>query len=130
MIFYDNRWSLGAQVGVCPSGYSFYKLMYSDALQPLQVFLQKNRTTFIVMDTEMYRHLFEGSELKQGKLNLSMTKNIASWAASIHYEQKTPQRKIRQQMWQKNLGDYLVAHYQVRKIFGENVILQLKEPNN
>lgn len=130
VIFYGNRWSLAAQVGVCPSGYSFYQLMYTDSLQPLQGFLQENRNTFIVMDKEMYIHLFEGSELKQRILNLSVPKKVASWASSIHYEQKIPEQKIKQQIWRQNLGDYLVTHYQARKILGKNVILQRKAPYN
>ncbi len=124
VIFYGNAWSLGAQVGVCPSGYSFFQLMYTDKIMPMQELIQKHPSTLVVMNKLVYENLFTGTILPEKGRQLSVTKQIASWLSSIHYEQKQPERIIKQQIWQKNLGDYLVKNYHVYKSFNRYVILQ------
>ncbi len=77
---------------------------------------------------QMYKSLFEKKLTSIELQTLSVTKQLGIWLSSIHYNQKGPEKKIKQDIWQRNLGNYLLRYYQKAAIFGENVVLNKRNP--
>lgn len=124
VVFYWDRWEMGAQLGVVPQGYSFYQLMYTDQLKPMKVFFRENHNTLVVMSEESYGFLFENKSITDNQPELTITKKIGSWLSSIHYSQKVLEKKIKREMWRQNIGNYLSEHYEKKEKFGDTVVLE------
>ncbi|MEZ5895809.1 MAG: hypothetical protein R3C40_00865 [Parvularculaceae bacterium] len=126
VMFYKDRWWAGHHLGVCPVGYTFYDLMYSDELAPLQETLAQTPETLVVMDLSAYEFLFEGDseELKVKPRKLRLLERLASVLATVHYHQSPIENVIETRMWEENLGDYLGSHYELDARFGKMVVLK------
>jgi hypothetical protein len=128
VVFYQNRWWMANRAGVCPSGYAFYQLMYTDGYRPLKSFFEQNKGTIVVMKAAIYDRLFNNGHQKKSPAILPREQKIASWLSSIHYDQKSPEREIKYEIWKRNLGLYLVKHYRRTMQFGQEVVLERREP--
>ena len=124
VIFYGNLWWLGTHTGVCPTGYSFYQLMYTDGYKPITATLEKYRNTLIVIAAEDYHYLFQHQQPIDDALELTLVKKLATWLSSIHYRQKVPEKKIKREIWQQNVGNYVAANYQQVIQFGDTIVLE------
>jgi hypothetical protein len=124
VFFYNKLWHLAAYVGVCPDGYSFYPLMYSDQHRPTVNFLEQKKETIVLMEASVYQRLFTNEFVEPVITPLSTTKKLASWTSSIHYQQKRAEAEIKFQVWKENVGDFLVEHYQRVHSIDEVIILE------
>lgn len=126
VVFYGDRWWMGVYVGVCPSGYSFYQLMYTDEYRSIRNFMQQNTGTLVVIGEAAYEYLFENKPVQVSVHNSTVVKKLASWLSSIHYDQKLSDKEIKYESWKRNLGDYLVENYRRTVKIGKNVVLEYR----
>jgi hypothetical protein len=124
VIFYSKLWRLGTHAGVCSSGYSFYKSMYTDGYKPMAEFLNDHHNTLVIIDEKAYGYLYENLQPRSAPAELSIVKKLASWVSSVHYQQKFSAKAVTREIWKRNLGDYLVENYQRAEQFGEIIVLE------
>ena len=124
VVFYDNLWWLGLHTGVCPSGYSFFQLMYSDGYRPMTAMLDRAQDTIAVMEDSVYRRLFNGDPPGPRTVFMTPTQRLGAWVSSVHNPQKGLEAEIKYEVWQRNLGDYLAEHYERTRQFGDFVVLE------
>jgi hypothetical protein len=124
VLFYGDRWWMGYHIGVCPSGYSFYDSLYSDAERPMLSFIDKNPDSLVVMSADVYdRLLLGGATQKIEPRELSLTERLGSWLSTVHYQQSPIEREIKFQLWKESLGDRLMADWTRIAQFDQEVIL-------
>ena len=126
VLFYGDLWGLGASAGVCPAGYSFYKLMYTDEFRPTIKELERRKNTLVVMEARTYQQLLGGKPPTSDSAPLTVTKQLASWLSSTHYGQKLPEEQVRFSIWKRNVGDYLLRNYQRGEMIGDMIVLERK----
>ena len=111
VVFYGGVWWLGIRAGVCPGGYASYDVMYADSYRPLRDYVHANRDALVVMDVSTYQQLYENALPEAQVAETSMTKRLASWLSSIHYQQKQAEKEIKFELWKQNLGAFLIMNH-------------------
>jgi hypothetical protein len=123
VMFYAGRWWAGPHLGVCPIGFTFYDLMYSNDLAPLEDTLTANPRTLVVMPLAKYQELFEHVPIERPPRHLRRREQVAHALSTIHYFQSPLEDAIEDAIWKKNLGDALVRGYELDATFGETVVV-------
>jgi len=124
VLFYGDRWWLAYHAGVCPVGYSFYVLLYSDELKPIAAELLRRPDTLIVLSKDAYELTFSGKPLRLGSGKLPLPLELASWLGSVHFSQSQAERVIKYELWQRRFGDLLRRRYRLAASFGDQVVLE------
>jgi hypothetical protein len=130
VFFYGDRWALGYHVGVCPSGYSFYDLLYSDAKAPMRTFLTENPDAYVIMGSDAYQRLFEGASAPGTERHLSITKRLGAWLSTVHHLQTPIEREAKYHLWKRELGAALAENWVRVAQFGEEVVLAKRDHAN
>ena len=123
VMFYKDTWQLNHHLGVCPVGYTFYDLMYSDDRRPLRETLAANKEAYVVMGASTYRRLYGLEEHTPWKRVLRLREKLGVYLATVHYFQSPKENEIEYQMWKESLGDELVREYELEAQFGWVVVL-------
>jgi hypothetical protein len=111
VIFYGGIWDRGYNAGVCPVGYSFYDILYSDERAPLVDTVSANPDLIVVMRDRDFERLFNAAPKDASPLVLSPFKRFASRTSSIHWTQSPLENEIEFAMWRTSLGDRLVRDF-------------------
>ncbi len=127
VMFYKDRGMLSHHLGVCPIGYSFYDLMYSDKRKPLRKTLAANQDALVIMPNSTYRRLFGVEAFVPQKRKLRLREKLGVYIATVHYFQSPMENEIEYQMWKDNLGDDLVRDYELDAQFGSTIVLSRRE---
>ena len=102
-MFYSGTWDRAMQIGVCPVGYSFYDILYSDELSPLAETAATTDDLIVVMKNQDYKLLISGSDLVLGDKALTGVRKLASWTSSVHFTQSRLEEQIEFTIWKKHL---------------------------
>jgi len=124
VLFYADRWWLAYHAGVCPTGYSFYILLYSDELKPIAAELLARRDTLIVLSKDAYELTYSGKSLRLDGGPVPLPIRVASWLGSVHFSQSQAERVIKYELWQRRFGDLLRRRYRLAAEFGDQVVLE------
>ena len=127
VLFYNDRWWMGHHLGVCPIGYSFYDLQYSDDRAPLRADLDAHPDAYVIMALNAYERLFEGKTASKPPRLLTLIEKAASVLASPHYGQAAIEDRIEEERWDGALGSALALRYEKAARFGTTVVLKRKE---
>ncbi len=129
VIFYGDLWWLGLHTGVCPNGYSFFQLMYTDTHRPMTATLNEDEDTLVVMGETNFQRLYDAAPPRSTRYTVTAMQRLGSWLSSIHIDQQPLEAEITYEVWKRNLGDVLVDHYEQIGRFGSVVVLQRRSRN-
>lgn len=126
VLLYGDNWWKGIYVGVCPAGYSAYKLMYTDSYRPLARLLDAHPDALVIMDANSFDGLLGATATVAGD-QLSPVKRAGLWLSSIHWAHKDAERDIRQQVWRRNVGEAIARTYRPVMRIGRQLILEHRD---
>ena len=126
VLFYGGIWSRGVEAGICPAGYSFYDLLYSDARKPLVNTARTTSDLIVVMRQRDYGRLFSGAEPNSPTRKPNILERAARITSSVHFTETRLETDIEYDMWKLQLGDELTRTYQFKERFADVVLLEQK----
>ena len=123
VMFYKDVWALNHHLGVCPIGYTFYDLIYSDRAKPLKQTLSANEDAYVIMNASTYELLKSGDPYQSRPRNLRLRERMGIYMATVHYSQSPIENEIEFAMWKEALGDYVVENFEPEAQYGPLVLL-------
>lgn len=126
VLFYQT-WEFAPHIGVCPVGYSFYDLLYTDRLAPMRALLERTPDALVVMRPRSYAYLFEGVPSPPREREMRLRERLGAVLATVHYHQSPLEGQIEDRMWRDAVGLYIAEHYREAARVGDVVILTRKD---
>jgi hypothetical protein len=123
VMFYSGRFWAGHHLGVCPIGYTFYDMLYSDARAPLERTLRGHPDALVLLEAESYTQLFGPGPYVEPSPQLRKVERLASVLATVQYHQSPIENTIEDAMWKRALGDALRRDFEEVARFGGTVVL-------
>lgn len=111
VLFYGSTWDWPAHVGVCPSGYSFYDLLYANRLHPHSRTVEENPDLLVVIPTDIYRQLKSGEQPMPAFRQFKDFRKTLGWLTSPHYTQGDFENRAEFELWRESLGATLVKRF-------------------
>ena len=105
VLFYMSAWDWPAKTGVCPSGYSFYDLLYANDRYPHQQLLADRPDLAIAMYRRDYDDLIHDRLPPAEKRTFTDYRSILAWLSSPHYPQSSFENRVEHQMWADSIGN-------------------------
>ena len=132
VLFYKDWWWTSYHLGVCPIGYTFYDLMYSNEIAPLTDSLSQNQNAVVIIDKEDFEALTDPSpiETARKRRKLRLREKLGVYFATVHYHQTPIENEIEFAMWEHSLGAVLRESYEVAGTFGPVVALTRKSASS
>jgi len=124
VLFYGGIWSLGAEAGVCPVGYSFYDILYSDERAPLADTVLATPDLLVVMRERDYDRMFDGMEPDKTGMQVSMLERVSRVVSSVHFTETQLETDIEYDLWKRHLGDQLTGTHRMKERFAGVVLLE------
>jgi len=122
VIFYAGLWDLAPLVGVCPAGYAFYDILYSEAEAPLSG--TADRAGLIVaIDAADHAGLVGGPAPVAAPPPRPLDRLVAV-LASNHRAQSDREIGYEQAMWKAALGDRLIRDFRVFDRVGDVLLME------
>jgi len=124
VMFYGGIWNLGAEVGVCPVGYSFYDILYSDERAPLVNTVLTTADLLIVMRERDYDRMFDGIAPDTTGKEAGIVKHVSRMIGSIHFTETRLETDIEYNLWKHHLGNELTRTHRIKERFAGVVLLE------
>lgn len=126
VLFYGPLWDSAPRVGVCPVGYSFYDLLYSDARAPLAATARNLPGLIVAIEAKDHAYLLGTAPPEAPPAPPTGLRALAAWTSSVHFSQSPLENGIEAEMWRSALGDLLVQDFQVLDEVDGIVLLERK----
>lgn len=123
VLFYGDTWSCALLTGVCPEGYSFYDILYSDGRRPLAETLAARKDLVVVMRQNVFARLFDGAP-PDPPAPLPGLLRVLTWTSSAHFPQTSLENEIEFKLWAEALGGGLSAAFSPLATIGDFVLLE------
>lgn len=125
VLFYRQTWDLPPVVGVCPEGYAYYDLLYSDARAPHKTLVANSDDVLVVMHLTDFDALSQPRIEAEAKLrDLNGLRRIAQLVGSSHFAQSHIENgAIESNIWRDAVGDDIVQQFQPLHTVGAFVVL-------
>lgn len=124
VMFYSSAWKQAMLIDVCPVGYSFYEILYSDQISPLKDAAAETDGLVVLIREGEYESLQTGSVPELGDTQLAGWPKLALTTSSVHYSQSRIETQIEFDIWKKHLGNYLMKDFQIFDRVGNFVVLE------
>ena len=123
VIFYGSVWAMGPSVATCPSGYSFYDILYSDDLAPLRETALATTDMLVVIKAQDFADLAVPVAKQAKAVRPDGVHGLAQLISSPHFSQSEIEDGIEFDLWKSKLGDDLLAHFTILDRVGNLLIL-------
>ena len=120
VLFYGGLWKLGPETGVCPVGYSFYDILYSDDHHPLATTVQTDGL-IVVIHADDLAALHKGA---QPDTQASSGPGLQAWITGDTASQSALETDIEFRMWQQALGEILVKDFVIKEQTGPYLLME------
>ena len=133
VLFYGDLWALGPHVGVYKTDFINDDFLYSDERgRQVQAFLQERHEAIVLMRRLVYERLFGLADPMHYpefllRYTPSITKQLASWLSTVHYEGVESEFLGKEQRWIRTVGNYIRQHYTLVTKFGDIIVLMRRE---
>ena len=127
VLFYGSTWDLAIRAGVCPSGYSFYDLLYSDERKPLVRTVESTPDLLVVMRKHEYNQLFSEADSEFPRSDLLPLQRVARVLSSVHFTETKLEKEIEFNLWRNSLGNKLSRSYRIKEHVADLVVLEEKK---
>lgn len=121
-IFYQGNWDMAAEVGVCPAGFPFYNILYSNPWHPLAKTAQEPGM-LVVITEENYVALQNGIT-PPPEVTLDLSQRLSDFVSSNTNRQTLREFELEYDMWREALGKQLLQEYRVLDKIGRQIILE------
>ncbi|PKP74271.1 MAG: hypothetical protein CVT84_09160 [Alphaproteobacteria bacterium HGW-Alphaproteobacteria-6] len=122
VIFYAGLWDLAPVVGVCPAGYAFYDILYSEAEAPLSD-TAGLAGLIVAIDAADHAHL-TGAAVVAAPPPVRMLDRLVAVLASNHRAQSDREIGYEQAMWKAALGERLIRDFRVFDRVGDVLLME------
>ena len=129
VFFYYDLWELGIYVGVPKTDFINDDFLYSDERGDLlRNYLEEREEVIVVISRPVYERLFglsnpkEDSELEL-RYQTSVTKSLAKRLSTVHYQGVETELQLKEQRWERTVGDYVRSHFGLVAEFGDYLVL-------
>lgn len=124
VFFYASAWELAAPTGICPTGYIFYDIPYSDGFRSLEDELAALSDPIVVIRERDLLALREGGYPKRRERRLRLRDRAVSWLASVHIKQRKIENDIEHELWRDMVGTHIIQNYRERTRLGDYIVLE------
>ena len=124
VLFYGSIWDESFKGGVCPVGYSFYDILYSDDRKPLLDTIRSTPDLIVVMKGSDYDRLFLSADPVSNPRQAGMLKTIGRIVSSVHFTETLLENEIEYNLWKESLGDHLFSTYKLKERLNGTVLLE------
>lgn len=122
VLFYSSLWDMPHHVGVCPTGYAFYDLLYSNDIAPLSEAVRQPGQLVVIDAADLVQ--LQSGEAPVPDQNLNAAQRLASRIASAHPAQSRLETRYEYAMWKAALGDRLLTDFEEIDRLGPFAILR------
>ena len=133
VLFYGDLWALGPHVGVYKTDFINDDFLYSEERgHKVKAFLQARHEAIVLMRRPAYERLFGLADPRRYpefllRYTPSITKRLASWLSTVHYEGVEREFLGKEQRWTRTVGNYVRQHYTLATEFGDIIVLMRRE---
>lgn len=110
VLFYSSLWDMPHHVGVCPTGYAFYDLLYSNDVAPLSDAVDRPGQLVVIEAADLAQLHSGVAPVPEPGLNA--LQRFASRIASAHPAQSQLETGYEYAIWKAALGDRLLTDFE------------------
>lgn len=122
-LFYGGTWALAMRAGICPAGYGFYDLLYSEAQAPLAATLGEVPGLLVVMRASEHDRLAAAAP-PASPPPLQGLRAVLARTSSVHFRQSPLENAVEAEMWRRAVGDALMRDFAVKDRVADLVVLE------
>ena len=122
VLFYAGLWDMAAATGVCPAGYSFYDVLYSDDLRPLGDTAGTPGLIVVIARRDL-EALLSDEPVPASARNAPLDR-LQAIVASRHAYQSALENEVEEQMWREAIGNRLLTEFRERERVGDFVLME------
>ncbi|MDA7964126.1 hypothetical protein [Ruegeria sp.] len=120
VLFYGGLWKLAPETGVCPAGFSFYDILYSDDHRPLAATAQTEGLIVVIHADDLAALRKEA----QADTRPDTGPSLQAWISGDTASQSALETGIEFRMWQQALGEILAKDFVIKEQSGPYLLME------